>query len=144
MRSASCILPLKNKRAKIIGIGVRALKEERNECVEQFFVLDYLFARKWLMIRSAVGFIAFPGGFGTLDELMEVMTLMYMKEIPYMPVVLVGVEYWKDFMVWAQTDAVQAGLIDPEQLKLFVLTDQVDEIVRRMKEQCQPYINNYK
>ena len=97
MWAASCIIPPDGNKATILGIGVRGLKEERNECVKEFWVLDYLFARKWLMVHYASGFIAFPGGFGTLDEITEIFTLIYAKEIPRVPIVLVGVEYWKDF-----------------------------------------------
>lgn len=144
MRAASCIVPFKQKKAQIIGIGVRSLKEERNECVEKFLLLDYLFARKWLMIRSAAAFIAFPGGFGTLDELMEVITLMYTKELPCAPIVLVGVAYWQDFVRWARTDGLAGGLIAQEQIDLFIVTDDLDEIVRHTKEQCAHYMKTKK
>lgn len=144
MRAASCILPLKEKKAKIIGIGVRSLKEEHNECVEKFLLLDYLFARKWLMIRSAKAFVAFPGGFGTLDELMEVITLMYTKELARAPIVLVGVAYWQDFVAWARTDALAGGLIDQQQIDLFIMTDDIDEIVGHISEHCSHYVETKK
>lgn len=137
MRAASCILPPQGKKAKIIGIGVWSLKEERNECVEEFFMLDYLFARKWLMVHSAEAFIVFPGGFGTLDELMEVITLMYTKEIPQAPIILVGTEYWKTLVEWLKTDAIQAGFIEQWQINLFELTDDIDHIISLCEEHCK-------
>ncbi len=136
MRAASCIVPLQEKKAKVLGIGVKSLKEERNECVEQFFLLDFLFARKWLMIRSASAFIVFPGGFGTLDELMEVVTLMYTKEIPRMPIVLVGSAYWKSFITWMHTDALNAGFIEPWQLALITIADDLETIVCTVERSC--------
>ena len=137
MRAASCIIPANGKKATILGIGVRGLKEERNECVKEFWVLDYLFARKWLMVRYSRSFIAFPGGFGTLDEITEVFTLIYAKEIPPVPIILVGVEYWKNFMAWVQSDAVRAKLIEPEQLTLFLITDDVETIISEVVKSCR-------
>ncbi|MCL5875802.1 MAG: TIGR00730 family Rossman fold protein [Candidatus Dependentiae bacterium] len=137
MRAASCVVPAPGKKSTILGIGLRNLSEERNECVKEFWILDYLFARKWLMVRYSSGFIAFPGGFGTLDEITEILTLMYTKEIPRVPVVLVGVEFWKDFMVWVQGDAVRAKFIEPSQLELFIVTDDVTTIVEHVVKMCR-------
>lgn len=136
MEAASCVLPLKNQKARIVGIGIPSLNEERNTCVKDYWVLDYLFARKWLMIRYSSGFIAFPGGFGTLDEITSLFTLIYTKEIVPVPIILVGTEYWKDFMTWVKGDAVKAGLIAQEQLHLFTLTDDVDQIVSEISKYC--------
>lgn len=141
MRAASCILPSKEKKAKIIGIGVWSLKEERNECVEEFFILDYLFARKWLMVNSSEAFIVFPGGFGTLDELMEVITLMYTKEISIAPIILVGIEYWKGLVDWLRTDAIKAGFIEQWQIDLFQITDDIEHIINVCEERCTKHNN---
>jgi len=136
MRAASCIVTTGSGKARIIGIGVKSLKEERNECVQEFMLLDFLFARKWLMIHYAAAFIVFPGGFGTLDEMMEVITLMHTKEIPRAPIVLVGSDYWKDLLYWIKTDAVRAGLICQENLELFTVQDDVEQIVALVKNHC--------
>lgn len=137
MRAASCIIPIAGKQASVLGIGVKSLKEERNECVEQFFLLDFLFARKWLMIHSASAFIVFPGGFGTLDELMEVVTLMYTKEILHRPIVLVGSSYWKSFITWMHTDALNAGFVEPWQLALITIADDLETIVCTVERSCK-------
>lgn len=136
MKAASCVVPPPETKATIIGIGVRSLREERNECIKNFWVLDYLFARKWLMVRYSSGFIAFPGGFGTLDEITEVFTLIFTKEIPRVPIVLVGVEYWKDFMTWIKNDAVRAKLIEPSQIELFIVTDDIEKILTHVMKSC--------
>lgn len=136
MRAASCVVPIKGKRATILGIGVKSLAEERNECVEKFFMLDYLFARKWLMIHCAAAFVVFPGGFGTVDELMEVVTLMYTKEIPRMPIVLVGHVYWQSFITWMQTDAIKAGFIEQWQIDLITISDDLEQIICTIEQNC--------
>ncbi len=67
-------------KGKSIGIGVRGLGEKRSLCVQEYFELDYFFARKWLLTQYSSAFIVFPGGFGTLDELAEVLTLIQTKK----------------------------------------------------------------
>src|SRR5579872_2511581 len=102
MEAANCGI-FKSKREKTIrsiGIIVRGLDEPRNMCVEEYFELDYFFARKWLLTQYSSGFVVFPGGFGTLDELSEVLTLIQTNQLKPVPIVLIGKEYWHSFMEW--------------------------------------------
>ena len=105
--------------------------------MKDFFLLDYLFARKGLMINSADAFVVFPGGFGTLDELMEVITLISTKEIAPLPIILVGKNYWESFMQWANTYTVAAGFVEKAQIDLMVLSDDPDYIVALIERHCQ-------
>ena len=137
MEAASCaIAPIKGK-GRSIGIGVKDLGEGLNPCSHESFELDYFFARKWLLTRYSVGFIVFPGGFGTLDELAEVLTLIQTKKLKRVPIVLIGVEYWDDFMVWVKKEALVHKLIAPEDIKLLTLTDDLDEAFSIIRKGCE-------
>jgi hypothetical protein len=138
MEAASCAMDLsKIKNAKSIGIGVTGLKEMHNPCVHEYFELNYFFARKWLLTRYSKAFIVFPGGFGTLDELAEVITLIQTKQSPRVPIVLFGVEYWDDFMVWVKKEALEHGLIAKEDLALFTLTDDLEQVFCLVRDECK-------
>lgn len=137
MEAASCGVT-KNPRttSSSIGIGVRSLGEERNSCVDYFFILDYFFARKWLLTHYSKAYIVFPGGYGTMDELMEVLTLIRTRTMVPVPIVLMGVEYWSPFIDWLKNEVLQHNYIDVESLNLFVLTDDPIEAFEIAREVC--------
>jgi uncharacterized protein (TIGR00730 family) len=139
MEAANCgaIRPTRKGDVKSIGIGVRGLNEPQNVCVEEYFELDYFFARKWLLTQYSTGFIIFPGGFGTLDELSEVLTLIQTKQMKRVPIVLVGKEYWRPFMQWITDEAVPHGLVTSEQVKLFSVTDDPYKAFCFVRGECQ-------
>src|SRR5579872_7173538 len=120
MQAANCGAIVKKHKGEVhsIGIGVRGLNEPRNLCVEEYFELDYFFARKWLLTQYSVGFIVFPGGFGTMDELSEVLTLIQTRQMKKVPIVLIGKDYWQPFMQWITEEAFPRGLIQEQHLKL--------------------------
>ena len=122
---------------KSIGIGVRDLNEGRNPCVQEYFELDYFFARKWLLTRYSKTFIIFPGGFGTMDELSEVITLVMTKKLPQIPIVLVGVAYWKPFMQWVHESGVKNDLIPEDVEKLFTVTDDMHQVFCIARDECK-------
>jgi len=105
------------------GIGVRGLHETQNKYVQEYFELDYFFARKWLLTQYSVGFIIFPGGFGTVDELSDILTLVQTKQMKKVPIVLIGKEYWRPFMEWVTDEALRHGFVKEEHVKLFSVTD---------------------
>ncbi len=128
MEAASCgAIAIGQKGVVSLGIGVRELGEGRNPCVQEYLELDNFAARKWLLTHYSVGFIIFPGGFGTLDELAEVLTLVQIKRIPRIPIILIGTEYWRYFMHWITEEAMSHGLIPLENVSLFKVTDNLDE-----------------
>ena len=130
MEAANCGAIEVNKGViTTLGITVTGLvlNDQPKSCNVDVIVMNNYVARKWLLIHYAVGFAVFPGGFGTLDELMELLTLVQTKFRIKVPIVLIGTEYWKPFVEWITQSALKEKLIDPEDAKLFVLTDDIDE-----------------
>lgn len=138
MEAANCgaIKPSRKGDVKSIGIGVRGLNEPKNICVEEYFELDYFFARKWLLTQYSSGFIIFPGGFGTMDELSEVLTLIQTKQMKQVPIVLVGKEYWRPFMEWITDQALPRGLVQVDHIKLFSVTDDPYKAFCFVRQEC--------
>jgi len=138
MEAASCGVEAEDYGlGRTMGIGVRDLNEPRNLCVQEYFELDYFFARKWLLTHYSDAFIVFPGGFGTLDELFEVLTLMQTNHTKLVPVVLVGVEYWTPIIKWIDDQAIPRGLIPKEALSLFTLTDDLERAFCVVRDECK-------
>ena len=141
MKAANCAVDHEQRKkiqARTMGITVKGLgdKEPVNECAQEYIVMDYFFARKWLMINYSVAFAIFPGGFGTMDELAEVATLMQTKRLPGVPIVLFGKEYWQPFINWLSDSALKHGLISKEDLGLISVTDDLDEAFCLLQERC--------
>lgn len=89
----------------------------------------HFFARKVAFVKYADAFILFPGGFGTLDEMSEVLTLIQTRKIKRMPFILVGEEFWSDFMKWVKKTLLGEKLISPEDLDLIQVIDDNDKIL---------------
>jgi uncharacterized protein (TIGR00730 family) len=87
----------------------------------------YFFVRKTMFVKYANGFIIFPGGFGTLDELFESLTLVQTRKIKRFPIVLFGSSYWKGLLDWIETTQLVEKTISPEDLQLLVVTDSIEE-----------------
>ncbi|MCS6929353.1 MAG: TIGR00730 family Rossman fold protein [Saprospiraceae bacterium] len=95
----------------------------------------YFFVRKVMFVKYAQGFVVMPGGFGTLDELFEVLTLVQTKTITPVPIVLVGTEFWTGLKDWMMEVMLNRHYnINPEDLDLFHITDEVEEVVRIINE----------
>jgi uncharacterized protein (TIGR00730 family) len=91
---------------------------------------DYFFVRKVMFVKYAQGFVAMPGGFGTLDELFEAITLIQTKKIAKFPIILVGREFWAGLMVWVKEMLLsQTGNISEVDLELFTIVDTPEEVV---------------
>lgn len=113
------------------GIGVIHLNQERvNQYVQTSVVMDHFFSRKWLLVRYSSAFVFFAGGFGTLDEFFEVITLVQTNKMPRYPVVLIGSNYWAPMLDWIQERALAHGLIEQGDQKLFLVTDDIDLAVK--------------
>lgn len=139
MEAANCGAVLKGgDKTKItsIGINVRGL-EQKNPCVQEYFEMDYFFARKWLLTEYSSGFVVFPGGFGTLDELSDILVLIQTKQMKKVPIVLIGKEYWEPFMDWISTEMMRHHTIGPENLELFSITDDPDQAVCFIQGLCK-------
>ena len=95
---------------------------------------DFFFARKVMFVKYAQGFVVLPGGFGTMDELFESLTLIQTKKTARFPVVLMGTDYWAGLLDWIESTLKADGYISPEDTDLFTLTDDPDEAVRIIEE----------
>jgi len=126
----------KTGKGKSIGINVKGL-EERNKCAQEYFELNDFFARKYLMTHFSMGFVVFPGGFGTLEELGEILTLIQTKKMPHLPIVLIGVEYWSPFMEWLNKEVITHGAISNQEIELFVLTDDLQRALSLVCTTCR-------
>jgi uncharacterized protein (TIGR00730 family) len=122
----------RNKHGKSIGVCINLpFEEAANPYVDHKYQIDfdYFFARKVMFIKYAQSFVVFPGGFGTLDELFESLTLIQTKKINRFPVILIGTEFWGGLVDWIKQTLVANGTISPKDLDLFHLTDDLDEAV---------------
>ncbi|MDO9037267.1 MAG: TIGR00730 family Rossman fold protein [Lutibacter sp.] len=90
---------------------------------------DYFFVRKVMFIKYSQGFVVMPGGFGTMDELFEAITLIQTKKIGKFPIVLVGTKYWSGLMDWIKNTLVNEGAISLEDLNLISIVDTEDEVL---------------
>jgi uncharacterized protein (TIGR00730 family) len=116
----------REQEAKSVGLGIDLPFEQGvNEFVDpdHTIMFHYFFARKVMFVKYAQGFIVFPGGFGTLDEFFEAMTLIQTNKITRFPVVLIGTDYWKGLVDWIKNTMVSQGTISPEDTDLFHVTD---------------------
>jgi uncharacterized protein (TIGR00730 family) len=92
----------------------------------------YFFARKTMFVKYSQGFVVLPGGFGTLDELFEALTLVQTKKVTQFPIVLVGSDYWAGLLSWLKDVCLADGKINQTDLEMMILTDDIDEAVQLM------------
>ncbi len=126
---------------KSVGLGIELPKEQGvNEFVTPKYVINfkYFFVRKVMFVKYAQGFIVFPGGFGTLDELFETLTLIQTEKIEKIPIVMVGKEYWQGLVDWMKEKLEAEGYICEHDMDLFYLTDDTDDAVKYV---CDFYKN---
>jgi uncharacterized protein (TIGR00730 family) len=118
-----------------VGLGIELPFEQGlNEWVDIGIDFRYFFARKTMFVKYAHAFVVLPGGFGTLDELFEAVTLVQTKKVTRFPVVLMGVAYWQGLLDWLRTTMEAEGKIGPEDLNLILLTDDVNQAVSHIVE----------
>ncbi len=111
-----------------VGVNIELPFEQgMNQYVEIAVDFRYFFVRKVMFVKYATGFVIFPGGFGTLDELFEALTLIQTGKIHNFPVVLFGSSYWSGLIDWVRATMLAEAKISPEDLNLLVVTDSVDE-----------------
>jgi uncharacterized protein (TIGR00730 family) len=114
-----------------IGCNIELPFEQRsNPYLTRSLKFKYFFVRKMMFVKYSLGFIIFPGGFGTLDELFEALTLIQTGKISNFPVVLYGKRYWKSLLDWTREFALEEGKISAQDLDLLHLTDSPSEIVQ--------------
>ena len=108
-----------------------------NEYVDLGMEFRYFFVRKVMFVKYASGFVIFPGGFGTLDELFEALTLIQTGKVEHFPVVLYGKDYWDGLMDWIRERPLFEEKISPEDLNLLTVTSDIDEACEVMTQHRQ-------
>ncbi len=113
-----------------VGFNIALPHEQAgNPYCDIALTFTHFYARKTMFVKAAEGFVIFPGGFGTLDELYEALTLIQTGKIGYFPVVLVGSDYWGEMLEWIRGGMLADGLVSETDLELLTLTDELDEAV---------------
>ncbi|GAB2929543.1 TIGR00730 family Rossman fold protein [Rhodococcus aerolatus] len=114
-----------------VGLGIELPFEQGlNDYVDLGINFRYFFARKTMFVKYAQAFVCLPGGFGTLDELFEAVTLVQTRKVTRFPIVLLGTAYWSGLVDWLRSTMLAEGKVGAADLDLLVLTDDVDEAVR--------------
>ena len=113
-----------------VGLGIELpFEQHMNRWVDLGVNFRYFFARKTMFVKYAEGFIVLPGGFGTLDELFESLTLVQTRKVTGFPIVLVGSTYWSGLLEWVRSTLVERAAIDVSDLALVQVTDDAQEAV---------------
>lgn len=118
-----------------VGLGIELPHEQgMNRWVDLGINFRYFFVRKTMFVKCSTGFIVLPGGFGTLDELFEALTLVQTRKVRSFPVVLVGSEYWRGMVDWLRGSMAREGNIHEEDLELLTIVDSAEDAVRAVRE----------
>jgi uncharacterized protein (TIGR00730 family) len=118
-----------------VGCNIELPREQGiNPYVDISIDFRYFFCRKTMFVKYSEGFVLFPGGFGTLDELFEALTLIQTRKILRFPVVLFGSSYWRGLVEWLRQELLARSNIDAEDLELFMVTDSPAEVCRSVTE----------
>ena len=121
--------------SKSIGLNIHLpMEQEPNTYANVKLDFRYFFVRKLMFVKYAQAYIGMPGGFGTLDEIFEALTLIQTKRIKPFPVILVGSDYWNGLLDWIKKTLLTRELISPEDLELITVLDKPEDIVKTIKE----------
>ena len=121
--------------SRSIGLNIRLPYEQKpNAYADTVVHFQYFFARKVMFIKYACALVGMPGGYGTLDEIFEALTLVQTRKIHQFPVLLYGSEFWGGLFEWVRKQPLREGMVDERDLDLFRLTDSVDEVVERVQK----------
>ena len=137
--AGSGIMEAANKGAKEAGgksIGLNIdipIAQKPNPYVTHLIDFKYFFCRKVMFIKYAKAFVVVPGGYGTMDEFFEAITLIQTLRIRSFPVILIGKEYWKGLIGWMKEQMLKNKLISKKDLNIFQITDSPDEVIRIIK-----------
>jgi uncharacterized protein (TIGR00730 family) len=128
---------------KSVGLNIDLpFEQSHNPYIDndKLITFDYFFVRKLMFVKYAQGFIVMPGGFGTLDEFFESLTLIQTQKIGRFPIVLVGKSFWGGLLDWIKATMLKEGTISEKDLDLFYLVDTTDEAVSCVLEYYTKYL----
>jgi uncharacterized protein (TIGR00730 family) len=133
----------KTAGGKSVGLNIELpFEQSANPYIDpdKLITFDYFFVRKLMFIKYAQGFVVLPGGFGTMDELFEALTLIQTKKIGKFPIVLAGKEYWSGLFDWVKTTLKEEKMIDEKDLNLILLADDADHALNHINEFYSRYL----
>jgi uncharacterized protein (TIGR00730 family) len=124
-----------------VGFNIELPHEQfENRYLDISHTFAHFYARKTMFVKAAEGYVVFPGGFGTMDELFEALTLIQTGKVLHFPVVLYDTDYWGELITWVRNEALADGMISREDVALLHLTDDPDDAVKVVldcyEEQC--------
>ncbi|MBT8195366.1 MAG: TIGR00730 family Rossman fold protein [Bacteroidia bacterium] len=128
---------------KSVGLNIELpFEQSSNPYIDsdKLIFFNYFFVRKLMFIKYAQGFVVLPGGFGTMDELFEALTLIQTEKIGKFPIIMVGKEYWDGLYQWIQKRLIEEKTISPEDLDLFSVVDTKDECITKIDEFYSKYL----
>jgi uncharacterized protein (TIGR00730 family) len=118
-----------------VGFNIQLPHEQSpNPYLDISLTFRHFYARKTMFVKVAEGFVVFPGGFGTADELFEALTLIQTGKVFHFPVVLYDSDYWGELIGWIKGELLSDGMISPDDLDLLFVTDDLDEVVERVRD----------
>ena len=118
-----------------IGLNIKLPYEQYpNPYIKRLLNFRYFFVRKVMLLKYSKAVIVFPGGFGTMDELFETITLIQTKKVPKLPVVLVSKKFWEGAISWIKDRLIEDKMIDPDDINLFAVVDEPEEVIDYIKK----------
>jgi hypothetical protein len=118
-----------------VGMNIRLPFEQKPNAYANISIdYKYFFIRKVMFVKYAMAYVIMPGGFGTMDDLFEALTLIQTRRIRSFPVVLVGSEYWKGLVDWMKKTMIRSGTILPEDLDFITIIDDPDDVVKHIQK----------
>jgi len=121
-----------------IGLNIKLPAEQApNLYADRVLNFNYFFVRKVMFMKYSCGFVGLPGGFGTMDEIFEALTLRQTGKLHEFPVVLVGSEFWRGLLGWMESTLLPEGMISPRDIESLKLTDDPDEVVQIIQDNYQ-------
>jgi len=120
---------------KSVGMNIRLPFEQKpNPYANIRIEYKYFFVRKVMFVKYAMAYVVMPGGFGTMDELFEAVTLIQTKRIKAFPVILMGSDYWNGLLDWVRATMLSEGKIQPEDMELLQVMDDPDQVVKHIQK----------
>lgn len=132
----------KEGTGKSVGLNIEIpVNQHPNKYQDVPMHFRYFFVRKLMFVKYSMAFIIFPGGFGTMDEMFEALTLVQTKKIEKFPIILVGKDYWRGLVEWFQSTLLTNNAVDPEDMDIFTLVDEVEDVCAIIR-QCRKSIES--